>query len=117
MESKAGIIIALAAAGLLLALLFFRSSPRTDLPQEQNSMSVALVGQMMTNGVLVNYDCAENVAWVNRPVWDKYNADQKRNMTIALATACTTQNAPYKISVLDFETKRELAGFDGHTLR
>jgi hypothetical protein len=111
-----GIIVAIGAAGLLLVLLFFHSSPQNDLPIEQSQMASALVARMMTNGVLVNYDCATNTGWVNRAVWDKYNAEQKRNMTIGLATMCNTQHAGYRISVLDYETKSEIASFDGRNL-
>jgi hypothetical protein len=111
--SPLGMIVGLAAAGLLLVLLFFRSSPRNDLPAEQGPMAVALVSTMMTNGVLVNYDCSQGAAWVNRAVWDKYNADQKRNMTLAVATVCETQHAGYHISIVDYDAKREIAAFDG----
>lgn len=111
--SPLGIIVALGAAGLLLVLLFFRSSPRNDLPPEQGPMATALVGTMMTNGVLVNYDCSQGAAWVNRAVWDKYNAEQKRNMTLGLATVCETQHAGYHISIVDYDAKREIAAFDG----
>ncbi len=108
-----GIIIAAGAAGLLLVLLFFHSSPKDDVPIEQSQMASALVARMMTNGVLVNYDCATNTGWVNRAVWEKYNAEQKRNMTIGLATMCNTQHAGYHISVLDYDTRHEIASFDG----
>jgi hypothetical protein len=111
--SPLGIIVALGAAGLLLVLLFFRSSPRNDLPPEQGPMAAALVSNMMTNGVLVNYDCSQSAAWVNRAVWDKYNAEQKRNMTLGLATVCETQHAGYHISIVDYDAKREIAAFDG----
>jgi hypothetical protein len=111
--SPLGIIVALGAAGLLLVLLFFRSSPSNDLPPEQGPMAAALVGNMMTNGVLVNYDCSQSTAWVNRAVWDKYNPDQKRNMALGLATVCETQHAGYHISIVDFDAKREIASFDG----
>jgi hypothetical protein len=79
-------------------------------------MAAALVDKMMTNGVLVNYDCSQTKAWVNRAVWDKYNSEQRRNMTIALATACDTQHAGYRISVIDYDAKREIASFDGKSL-
>jgi hypothetical protein len=111
--SPLGIIVALGAAGLLMVLLFFRSSPKDDLPQEQGQMATALVSTMMTNGVLVNYDCGRSTAWVSRAVWDKYNFEQKRNMTMALATVCDTQHAGYRISIVDFEAKREINSFDG----
>ena len=111
--SPLGIIVALGAAGLLLVLLFFRSSPRNDLPPEQGPMAAALVSTMMTNGVLVNYDCSQSAAWVNRAVWDKYNAEQKRNMTLSLATVCESQHAGYHISIVDYDAKREIAAFDG----
>jgi hypothetical protein len=111
--SPLGIIVALGAAGLLMVLLFFRSSPRNDLPPEQGPMAAALVGTMMTNGVLVNYDCSQSAAWVNRAVWDKYNVEQKRNMTLGLATVCETQHAGYHISIVDYDAKREIAAFDG----
>jgi hypothetical protein len=114
--SPLGIIVALGAAGLLLVLMFFRSSPRNDLPPEQGPMAAALVGNMMTNGVLVNYDCSQGAAWVNRAVWDKYNVEQKRNMTLGLATVCETQHAGYRISIVDFDAKREIAAFDGKQL-
>jgi hypothetical protein len=114
--SPLGIIIAVGAAGLLLVLLFFHSSPRDDVSIEQSQMAAALVTRMMTNGVLVNYDCATNTSWVNRAVWEKYNAEQKRNITISLATMCNTQHAGYRISVLDYDTKREIASFDGRNL-
>ena len=111
-----GIILALGAAGLLLVLLFFHSSPQTDLPVEQGPMAAALVSTMMTNGVLVNYDCSKTIAWVNRAVWDKYNAEQKRNMTLGLATVCETQHAGYRISIIDYDARREIASFDGKNL-
>jgi hypothetical protein len=111
--SPLGVIVALGAAGLLLVLLFFRSSPRNDLPVEQGPVAAALVSNMMTNGVLVNYDCSQGAAWVNRAVWEKYNAEQKRNMTVGLATVCETQHAGYHISIVDFDAKREIAAFDG----
>jgi hypothetical protein len=110
------VIVALGLAGLLLVLLFFRSSPKNDVPLEQGTMAAALVDKMMTNGVLVNYDCSQTKAWVNRAVWDKYNNEQKRNMTIGLATVCDTQRAGYRISVIDYDAKREIASFDGRTL-
>lgn len=111
-----GIIIALGALGLLLVLLFFQSSPQNEIPADQRSMAKALVDNMMTNGVLVNYDCSKTTAWVNRAVWDKSNSQQKRNMVIGLATACDSQRAGYRISILDYDTKREIAGFDGKTV-
>jgi hypothetical protein len=111
-----GVIVALGLAGLLLVLLFFRSSPKNDVPLEQGTMAAALVDKMMTNGVLVNYDCSQTKAWVNRAVWDKYNNEQKRNMTIGLATVCDAQHAGYRISVIDYDAKREIASFDGKTL-
>ena len=55
-----GIIVALGALGLLLVLLFFNSSPSTDLPPDQGPMAMAVVDNMMTNGVLVDYDCTKN---------------------------------------------------------
>src|ERR1700730_1311017 len=114
--SPFGIIVALGAAGLLLVLLLFHSSPKNDLPIEQATMASALVGNMMTNGVLVNYDCSQTRAWVNRAVWDKYNAQQQRNMTIGLATVCDTQHAGYRISIIDYDARREIASFDGKNL-
>ena|SRR6187397_1582241 len=115
--SPLGIIVALGAAGLLMVLLFFRSSPRNDLPPEQGPMAAALVNTMMTNGVLVNYDCSRSSAWVNRAVWDKYNMEQKRNMTIGLATVCDTQHAGYHISIIDYDAKREVNSFDGREFK
>ena len=112
-----GIIVALGALGLLLVLLFFQSSPDQDLPPEQGPMAVALVNELMTNGVLVDYDCATSSAWVNRSVWAKYNFEQRRNMVIGLATVCETQRAGYRISVIDYDSKREVAAFDGKTIR
>jgi hypothetical protein len=111
-----GIIVALGALGLLLVLLFFQSSPRNDVPIEQIPMAKALVDNMMTNGVLVNYECLQSTAWVNRAVWDKSNNEQKRNMVLGLATVCDTQRAGYRITVLDYDTKKEIAAFDGKKL-
>ena len=112
-----GIIIGLGALGLLLVLLFFQSSPDTDLPPDQGPMAMALVGNMMTNGVLVDYECAKNTAWVNRAVWTKYNFEQRRNMLIGLATVCDTKRAGYRMSILDYDTKREIAAFDGTNVK
>lgn len=108
-----GLIVALGALGLLLVLLFFQSSPTDDLPEGQRPMAKALVDNMMTNGVLVNYDCSKTSAWVNRAVWNNSNAEQKRNMTIGLATMCEAQNAGYRISIIDYDSRREIASFDG----
>jgi hypothetical protein len=78
---------------------------------------MALVSDMMTNGVLVDYECAETTAWVNRAVWTKYNFEQRRNMLIGLATVCETRRAGYRITVLDYDTKREIASFDGTNVK
>jgi hypothetical protein len=108
-----GIIIALGALGLLLVLWLFQSSPTTDLPADQGPLAMALVNDMMTNGVLVDYECEKNTAWVNRAVWTKYNFEQRRNMLIGLATVCDIKRAGYRMSILDYDTKREIAAFDG----
>ena len=112
-----GIIVALGALGLLLVLLFFQAGPSDDIPLDQGQMANALVANMMTNGVLVDYECAKNTAWVNRAVWMKYNFEQRRNMLIGLATVCNTQRAGYRISIVDYDTKSELAAFDGETVK
>jgi hypothetical protein len=117
LASPVGLIIALGALGLLLVLLLFRNSPSTDLPPEQGPMAKAVVDNMMTNGVLVDYDCSKNTAWVNRAVWDDYNFEQRRNMLIGLATVCETRRAGYRMSVVDYDTKRELAAFDGAAVK
>jgi hypothetical protein len=112
-----GIIIALGALGLLLVLMFFQSSPSSDAPVDQGPMAMALVNDMMTNGVLVDYDCSRNTAWANRAVWTKYTFEQRRNMAIALATVCDLKRAGYRVSILDYETKGELAAFDGTAVK
>ncbi|HUP41561.1 MAG TPA: hypothetical protein VM115_15655 [Vicinamibacterales bacterium] len=112
-----GIIIALGALGLLLVLLFFQSSPKTDAPLDQGPIGLAVVNEMMTNGVLVDYDCSKNTAWVNVAVWTKYNFEQRRNMLIGLATVCDTRRAGYRISIIDYDTKGEIAAFDGQNLK
>ena len=113
----AGVILALGALGLLLVLLFFQSSPDNDLPPDQGPLATAVVNELMTNGVLVDYDCSKSTAWINYAVWTKYNFEQRRNMMIGLATVCDTQRAGYRISVVDFDSKREVATFDGKTVR
>jgi hypothetical protein len=112
-----GAIIGLGALGLLLVLLFFPSSPSDDLPPDQGPMAMALVDNMMTNGVLVDYDCAKSTAWVNRAVWTKYNFEQRRNMLIGLATVCEIRHAGYDITVIDYDAKTEIASFDGTTVK
>ncbi|MSO56887.1 MAG: hypothetical protein EXQ55_08210 [Acidobacteria bacterium] len=114
--SPVGLIIALAALGLLIVLLLFQSSPDADPPPDQAPVAMALVDNLMTNGVLVDYDCAKTTAWANRAVWSKYNVEQRRNMVISLATVCSVQRGSYRISVLDYDSKRELAAFDGKKL-
>ena len=111
--SPVGIMVALGALGLLLVLLMFQSSPTSDVPPDQAPLGIAVVNEMMTNGVLVDYDCSKNTAWVNRAVWTKYNFEQRRNMVIGLATVCDTKRSGYRISVLDYDTRREIAAFDG----
>lgn len=112
-----GLILALGALGLLLVLLFFRSSPEGDVPPDQGPVAMALVNNLMTNGVLVDYDCSKSTAWVNRAVWTKYNFEQRRNMVISLATVCDARRAGYRISVIDYDSKKELAAFDGKAIR
>jgi hypothetical protein len=114
--SPVGIIVALGALGLLLVLLFFQSSPTTDAPPDQGPIAMAVVNEMMTNGVLVDYDCSKNTAWANRAVWTKYTFEQRRNMLIGLATVCDSRRAGYRISILDYDTKGEIAAFDGKTV-
>ena len=112
-----GIIIALGALGLLLILLIFQSNPADDVPPDQGPVAMALVDNLMTNGVLVDYDCSKTTAWVNRAVWTQYNFEQRRNMLIGLATVCDTQRGTYRISVIDYDSKREIAAFDGKTIK
>jgi hypothetical protein len=112
-----GIIIALGALGTLLVLLFFQSSPSTDLPPDRGPIAMMVVDDMMTNGVLVDYECAKNTAWVNRAVWTKYNFEQRSNILINLATVCKIRRADYRISILDYDTKREIAAFDGKAVK
>jgi hypothetical protein len=116
-SSPLGIAVAVGAFGMLLVLLFFQSSPERDLPPDQRPVAMALVNEMMTNGVLVNYDCSQTKAWVNRAVWLKFNFEQRRNMVIGLAMACDVQRAGYRISVIDYDSKREIAAFDGKDLK
>jgi hypothetical protein len=78
---------------------------------------LAVVNEMMTNGVLVDYDCSKNAAWVNRAVWTKYNFEQRRNMLIGLATVCDARRAGYRISIIDYDTKGEIAAFDGTDIK
>jgi hypothetical protein len=111
--SPLGLIVGLGALGLLLVLLFFQSSPSTDLPPDQGPLG----SNMMTNGVLVDYECAKTTAWVNRAVWTKYNFEQRRNMLIGLATVCETKHAGYRITVVDYDTKLEIASFDGKSVK
>jgi hypothetical protein len=115
--SPVGIIVALGALGLLLVLLFFQSSPTTDAPPNQGPLAMAVVSEMMTNGVLVDYDCSKNTAWANRAVWTKYTFEQRRNMIIGLATVCDSRRAGYRISILDYDTKGEIASFDGTAIK
>ena len=111
----AGIAVAIGALGLLVMLLW--QSPRDSaVTTDQGPVAMALVNELMTNGVLVDYDCSKTIAWVNRAVWTKYNVDQRRNMVISLATICERLRGAYRISVLDYDSRRELASFDGKTL-
>jgi hypothetical protein len=112
-----GIIIALGALGLLMVLMLFQSRPGGDLPPDQAPLAMAVVDNLMTNGVLVDYDCSKTTAWVNRAVWTKYNFEQRRNMLISLATVCQAQRGSYRISVIDYDSKREIASFDGTTVK
>ena len=111
-----GIIVALGALGLLLMLMLFRPGPDTDLAPDQGPIAMAVVSEMMTNGVLVDYDCLKTMAWVNRAVWGKYNLEQRRNMLISLATVCEKQRGTYRMSIVDYDSKREVAVFDGKTI-
>ncbi len=115
--SPVGVIVGLGALGLLLVLLFFQASPSDDLPPDQAPLGMAIVNEMMTNGVLVDYDCTKTTAWVNRAVWTKYNFEQRRNMLVGLATVCDTKRAGYRITVLDYDTKQEIASFDGGAVK
>jgi hypothetical protein len=108
-----GIILALGAVALLLMLMLFKPRTTVDLPIDQGPIAMALVNELMTNGVLVDYDCLKTTAWVNRAVWANYNVDQQRNMVVSLATVCERQRGTYRISIVDYDSKRELASFDG----
>ena len=110
-----GIIIALGALGLLL-LLMFQGRPDSEPPVDQGPIAMALVNALMTNGVLVDYDCLKSTAWVNRAVWTKYTVEQRRNMVLSLATVCDRQRGTYRISIVDYDSKREIASFDGKTV-
>ena len=81
------------------------------------AIAKALVDNLMTNGVLVDYDCEKTSAWVNLAVWTKYTRDQRSNMVVSLATVCSAQRGTYRISVLDYDSKREIAAFDGSSLK
>ena len=108
--------LALAALGLLTVLLLFRSDRDVEPAIDQGPIAKALVDNLMTNGVLVDYDCDKTTAWVNHAVWTKYTRDQRSNIVVSLATVCGTQRGAYRISVLDYDSKREIAAFDGTSL-
>ena len=111
--SPLGMIVGLAALGLLLVILLLRGNPGVELPPDQQAMATALVGHMRDRGVLASYTCAENRAYVNKALWDRFNADQKRGLTMGLATVCYGGHAGYRVSVFDVETKERVATFDG----
>ena len=111
-----GIAVAVTALVLLIIVMLLRPRPEADLPPDQGPIAMAVVNELMTNGVLVDYDCLKTIAWVNRAVWAKYNREQHRNMVVSLATLCERQRGTYRISILDYESKRELAAFDGKTM-
>ena len=112
-----GLVLALAALGLLLVLLLFRTDRNAEPAVDQGPIAKALVDNLMTNGVLVDYDCEKTSAWVNLAVWTKYTRDQRSNMVVSLATVCSAQRGTYRISVLDYDSKREIAAFDGTSLK
>ena len=96
--------------------MVLKPRPDVDLPPDQGPIAMAVVNELMTNGVLVDYDCLKTIAWVNRAVWAKYNREQHRNMIVSLATVCQRQRGTYRISILDYESKRELGRFDGNRM-
>ena len=112
-----GLVLAFSALGLLLILLFVRTDRNAEPTVDQGPIAKALVDSLMTNGVLVDYDCAKTAAWVNLAVWTKYTRDQRSNMVVSLATVCSAQRGMYRISVLDYDSKREIAAFDGTSLK
>ena len=112
----AGIAVALAALILLLIVMMLKPRSDTSLSPDQGPIAMAVVGELMTNGVLVDYDCLKAVAWVNRAVLAKYNREQHRNMIVSLATVCDRQRGTYRMSILDFDSKLEVAAFDGKTI-
>lgn len=111
--SLVAILVGVGAAALLLVVLFFRSDSAPDLSVDQRAMASALVNNLNNTGVLIRHDCAQNVAYVNGPLWTKFNREQRRNLTLGLATACDNERAGYRIRVLDDDTSQELAAFDG----
>jgi hypothetical protein len=114
--STGGIVVGLGALALLLIVTVFQPRSGSDVAPDQRPIATAVVNELMTNGVLVDYDCLKTTAWVKRAVWIKYNVDQRRNMIVSLATVCDSQRGAYRISILDYESKRELAAFDGRNL-
>jgi hypothetical protein len=111
--SPLAVVVGLAAIGLLLVVLFFRSTPATDLAPEQRALANALVEDLQARGVLIRFSCPEGRAYVTRTLWDRFNAEQKRGLPIGLATACRGERAGYRMAVLDVEGKQLLATFDG----
>ena len=115
--SPLGIVAGLAALGFLLVVIFFRSGPNRDLPVDQRALAMAIIQQMSTDGILMDYACAENQAFVNKPLWDRLNPDQKRSLTMNLAAACDNQHAGYRMTIVDVESKQHLASFDGQSFK
>jgi hypothetical protein len=106
-------VVGLAALGLLLVILLLRGNSAVELPPDQQAMATALVGHMQDRGVLTSYTCAENRAYVNKALWDRFNADQQRGLAMGLAAVCYGQHAGYRVAVFDVESKERVASFDG----
>jgi hypothetical protein len=111
--SPLAIVVGLGALGVLLVILFFRSTPAADLAPEQRTLAMALVEHMQSKGVLIRYSCADGKAYVTKALWDNFNSEQKRGLTIGLATVCYGEHEEYRAAILDVDSRQRLANFDG----
>ncbi|MGH9147043.1 MAG: hypothetical protein ACRD1Q_10060 [Vicinamibacterales bacterium] len=84
-------------------------APTISHDQLEAASKVIMAAQQ--EGVLVRYNCAENLAHVQPVPWRALNGEMKRNLAAALATTCQAERRGNRVMLVDFRTGRRLANF------
>jgi hypothetical protein len=103
-------LVLLVSGGLWVASIVPQLMAPTISRDQLEAASKAIMAAQQ-EGVLVRYNCAENLAHVQPVPWRALNVDPQRSLAAALATTCQAEGRGNRVMLVDFRTGRRLANF------